>query len=677
MKQQLCTLTDIPDHYINQVTFDLLGMNVPFIERKQCDPNTIHYTLSFTCHDEVRQDDWQLNVFPSFQPNFHWAPHLTPTDRHIIDQHCFRSPALIVHDDQRLLVLVPDLNILSECTAVRWYMDLDAEHNQLTLGMSNVQVTDHVLFQRAPGAVYQPGQVKVGFYLMTFENESMMINPWRPVLDFLWSNWGGPLFRQGAPRVGPLERYVERTYRWAFDYWKESVWQEFELAGKKVGAPAFIVNVTQSPNYPEISSEREDRSIWNQAWFSSLRSAHGLYRYGRSIGDSDLVRRARMTMELALSAPQSDGIFPTVISTEMEELTIDGKLVNRSKGWDSYDWGNSNRNPIDPGGSLKHAPYHILDMSWTSLLMLRWYEELDHDGRLLAYASAYADRLLSLQTEKGYFPAWLNRNTFAPYDILIESPETSLSVTFLLKLYDINKAPQYLEVALKAMNIVLADIVPSGRWEDFETYWSCCSYGRSDLIGRKVERNNMYKQCNFSMFWTAEALMQCYKVTQDVYYLTIGERCMDELLMTQASWQPPFIYVEALGGFGVMNCDGEWNDARQSLFAELIIQYGIELDRTEYIERGLAALRASFVMMYCPENDKTKEQWEKAHPFFNEQDYGFMMENYGHGGETNADGLGMGNFTIYDWGNGAAAEAYHRIKEHYEEELLSKYGLIL
>ena len=58
-------------------------------------------------------------------------------------------------------------------------------------------------------------------------------------------------------------------------------------------------------------------------------------------------------------------------------------------------------------------------------------------------------------------------------------------------------------------------------------------------------------------------------------------------------------------------CDGEWNDARQSLFSELIINYGRELKITEYIQRGLAALKASFIMMYCPENAKTKEQWEK------------------------------------------------------------------
>ena len=63
--------------------------------------------------------------------------------------------------------------------------------------------------------------------------------------------------------------YVKHTYKWAFDGWKKSVWQEFDLNGKKAGAPVFIVDVTQSPNYKGVRNEREFRSIWNQAWFSS------------------------------------------------------------------------------------------------------------------------------------------------------------------------------------------------------------------------------------------------------------------------------------------------------------------------------------------------------------------------------------------------------------------------
>ena len=40
-------------------------------------------------------------------------------------------------------------------------------------------------------------------------------------------------------------------------------------------------------------------------------------------------------------------------------------------------------------------------------------------------------------------------------------------------------------------------------------------------------------------------------------WLAWGRRTLDELSMLQQTWQPPFIHIPALGGFGVMNCDGE------------------------------------------------------------------------------------------------------------------------
>ncbi|HCC86342.1 MAG TPA: hypothetical protein DEQ06_07155, partial [Porphyromonadaceae bacterium] len=294
-------------------------------------------------------------------------------------------------------------------------------------------------------------------------------------------------------------------------------------------------------------------------------------------------------------------------------------------------------------------------------------DELEQDQRLLRYAERYAAALMQKQRTDGFFPGWLDLNSLQPMQHLNDSPETSLSVTFLLKLYELTGESSYRTAALKALDAVIREVIPVGRWEDFETYWSCSRYGSDHLVGKKVTRNNMHKQNNFSIFWTAEALFEAYRLTSDKYYLSLGERTLDELLMTQASWQPPYMYVNVLGGFGVMNADGEWNDSRQSLFAGLILRYGALLEREEYRERGIAALKASFVMMYAPENPVTRRQWEKVYPFFGEADYGFTMENYGHGGRTSPEGEGMGEFTIYDWGNGAAAEAYNRILDHFPE----------
>ncbi len=654
---------------LKEISYELLGNTKGSVTIRQVDKNTAHVKIVFALNDSVAQDNWQLDIIPSFKPNFHWAPHLTPTDKNIIAQHVFRSPALIASDNKQVLIVIPDPNIINKKPAVRWYMDMNAPENVLTLGMSDSRVSDHVIYERQAGAVYPAGEVEFGFYLMVYNDKESIQNPFRRTTSFFWNRWGSNLFVNGNPAKGSLMPYVEHTYHWAFNSWKNEVWQQFSLNGKQVGAPTFIVNVTQSPNYPGLVNEREFRSIWNQAWFSSLRSASGLYRYGRRTGNDSLKAMAIMTKELALSFPKKQGFFYGLIATEMEQVSIDGKTYNRSKGWDHFYWGNSNRNPYT--WDSRKAPFHLLDMSWTALLMLRWYDELEKDPRLLSFAQEYADALLRVQFESGYFPGWLDVETLKPMQHLNNSPETSLSVTFLLTLYRITGDEKYKKAALKAMDKVIAEIIPEGRWEDFETYWSCSRIGSLDWVGKKVERNDMHKQNNFSMFWTAEALLESYKITRKKSYLKFGRRTLDELLMTQASWQPYFIPFPALGGFGVLNADGEWNDARQSLFAELIIRYGKELNSEEYIQRGLAAMRASFTMMYCLENPEVKIQWERKWPFFGKEDYGFMMENYGHDGQANAEGLGIGEFTIYDWGNGAASEAYNRLLDHYGEQFVN------
>lgn len=663
-------LTLLPMEYsslLESISVDGLGQSTFLYKIEDISSNMIRVELSCNLGEqEVEQDDWQIRLKPSFVASFNWAPHLTPTDKNIIAQHVFRSPALIALNDEKGFAVIPDLDLLSQYSMNHWYMDMNARDNVLTLGMSRSCIPNHVLYERTAGAVYK-GVVKYGFYLLRYADKQELSNPFRPILDFMWDKWGHDCFKRILPMN--LEPYAEYTYQWAFDSWEKNVWQEFDINGKRVGAPVFIVNVTQSPNYPGEVNEREFRSIWNQAWFSSLRSASGLYRYARRTNNEALIEKANLTKELALSFPMKDGFFYGLIGTEMHEVEYEGKKYNRSKGWDSYFWGNSNRNPYT--WDAKQSPFHILDMSWTALLMLRWYDELEKDERLLAYAEAYAQALLKIQYENGYFPGWLDIETLQPKEFLNESPETSLSVTFLLKLYELTHKVQYKEAALKAMSAVNG-IIAEGRWEDFETYWSCCRVGTPDWVGKKIERNNMYKQCNFSMFWTAEALLECYRTTKENHYLKLGQRVLDELLMTQASWQPPYIYVNGIGGFGVMNCDGEWNDSRGSLFAELILQYGQLLNIAEYKERGLAALNTSFEMMYCPQNKKAKQQWEKVWPFFNAKDYGFTMENYGHGGATSPEGEGMGEFTIYDWGNGAASEAYNRILDKFGEKLFEK-----
>ncbi len=605
------------------------------------------------------------------RPDTWWAPHLSPRRGYAVAQHVFRSPAIVTRSGSLILVLVPDLDLVGRDASEPWFMDYDAPAGQAWIGLGRTEVAEHVLFRKVKGMRLEAGESSLGFFVTAYRDTTAVPDPWREVSRFLWQRWAQPLLRAGEPIGSPLDNYIRHTYRWAFETWGKFVWQELDRGGKRVGAPQFIVNVSQSPNSPGPWYQREFLSIWNQAWFSSLRSASGLYRYARRTGDQALLERARMTKEFALSAPLSDGLFPAVLRTDnVKETLPDGKTVERPKPWSTAYWTNSDRCPTEHG--ITPDWYHVLDMSWTALLMLRWYEELEQDARLLDYARTYGDRLLLLQDKDGFFPGWLHPKTHRPGPVMNRTPETSLSVTFLLKLAQLTGVASYRVSALKALGALIDNVIPAGRWEDFETYWSCCAWGRDDHLRRQVERNRLYKQNSFSMFWTAEACLAAYRATHEPRYLQWGRRTLSELSMVQQVWQPPFIHVPALGGFGVMNSDGEWNDSRETLFAELFLDYARETGEPELFERGVAALRSGFIMMYCPENARVKAMWEKVYPWFGPADYGFTMENYGHGGRTSAEGEGMGVFTIYDWGNGAAAEAANRILDHYGQVYIDR-----
>lgn len=618
----------------------------------------VQLMLEGTLAEACPVGSFEVLLTPAFRPDFHWAPHLTPEQDSVVDMHVFRTPALIACGANRMLAVLPDVEALRQPNGNRVFLDLNAQTETYAVGLTTTAVRGHVLYRRTDGATLPAGPFRFSVLLLGSDNPESVENPFRPVLRYYWAQYGQRQSAQLAP-LETLPQYVKRTYDWAFGNWRDRVWQEFDDHGTRVGAPQMIVTVFQSRHYGKPYSIREHVAIWNQAWFCSLRSAMGVFRYARLHQDDALLVCALKTKELALHFPQQDGLFDSVVACPDQRVEIDGQFWRRAGSWEDRYYGNSDRNPLH--ASIEAAPRHILDMSWTAKYMVRWYRELEQDERLLAYAIRYADRLVALQDEAGYYPAWLKDGK--PLPELRQSPESAASATFLLELYAVTGNPRYRSSALKAVDALVRDVLPTGRWEDFETYWSCSHYGEDTLLGRKCARNDMYKQCTLSIFYLAEALLACFGATKQQKYLQRGVRCLDELLMAQSSFQPEAMPLAVVGGFGVMNCDAELNDARQSLFAETIIRYGRLLGNDEYVQRGYAALRASFSMMYCPENPGALREWQKKWPFLGEDDYGFMMENYGHQGYADDLSSGIGEFTIYDWGNGAAAEAVMRIFE--------------
>ncbi|HSZ35385.1 MAG TPA: hypothetical protein VK772_18870, partial [Puia sp.] len=122
-------LKDLPVQlrsYINNIDYSTLGNYIADVKYEVISDRIFKVSLTWIIKDSLQQDDWKIIIHPGFTPAFHWAPHLTPTENHIIAQHVFRSPALITASSQKQIEIVPDLDILKERQPVPWYMDMNA-----------------------------------------------------------------------------------------------------------------------------------------------------------------------------------------------------------------------------------------------------------------------------------------------------------------------------------------------------------------------------------------------------------------------------------------------------------------------------------------------------------------------------------------------------------------------
>jgi hypothetical protein len=158
----------------------------------------------------------------------------------------------------------------------------------------------------------------------------------------------------------------------------------------------------------------------------------------------------------------------------------------------------------------------------------------------------------------------------------------------------------------------------------------------------------MWPHNALSIQWSAEAFLKAYKLFNNRHYLDQGEYCLNILSLYQQVWNPPYIDFYAFGGFGVQNTDAEWSDARQAQFAETYLNYYFETGNKEYLERSVAACRASFALMAIPENREICPQ-NYMGSTFNGEFIGAMAENFGHSGYNIRSGQ-----SGFHWGIGSA-----------------------
>jgi hypothetical protein len=244
------------------------------------------------------------------------------------------------------------------------------------------------------------------------------------------------------------------------------------------------------------------KDMWMNAWFQDLRQALGMYQYGMSTNDTRLQQQALGSVALALEAPQQDGAFPSIFW-----LANDG-----SQNWaDDSGWAGlcreegSGTPPVNCTGF-----FHLYDNVWSSYWLLQWMKEQHIPPELVTRIKAFVGRVAAFAASvqqkdslpvhslpvngvngggdlQGGMPAWFDPHTLAPRPEMRFNSETAAVAFFLAEAHgaglkpSTSGAPSYLAVAEAAMDFVEREILPSGRWFDFETFVSCSQVGRKQL----------------------------------------------------------------------------------------------------------------------------------------------------------------------------------------------------
>lgn len=555
-------------------------------------------------------------------PEFLYTPQLRPEPEHVIADHTFRSPALMMQNGGYFAALVPDLfTIAQKHRPLRTIADFQvktADAPFMSFGLQNwvqepYRLRNSHVYYTAPdslSAELENTSVAYGFYLFLDAQAPPRI-AYQRVVRFLWEEYGRRnVLEPKGPQAEPFSSYIKKA-------WYEFV-PKVALETEYRGVPVTLLRQARLAWSNKLPKEA-DNDAWFNVWFNSLRTAYGMYLHGMRVGDRRLQAQARGVVNLALLAPQNKGMAPSIFYVD----SAGGHWVG-DQAW----------------GGISNGEYlSMFHNAWTNYWLLQWADLLPaRKTDLENYVRAFADFLVARQQPSGVLSSWYHPETLVPAEQLRdENAETAGAALLLAELFARTKEERYLAASERAMQYVFKNILPEQKWFDYETFFSC---SRKPL-GFFDSYTQQHPQNTLSMQQAAEACYELFRLTKNDLYRVKGAEIMDYLSLYQQVWSPAWLSCELFGGFGVQNTDGEWSDSRQGYFAVTFMNYYELTGEREYFERGVAALRAMFSLFESPESPRT-------------------AENYAHSALDQLAGV-----TGLHWGTGSSVVSIHLITARY------------
>jgi hypothetical protein len=486
----------------------------------------------------------------------------------------YKAPLILAQADHTALGIVPDLAVLrrEELKRCNHALELDVPGGPtLAVGFLPARLASHSVYAPDPGRTWNVDRTVENAYYLLVTASAVPGQAYRQAVRFHWAQFGRAEQMHAADeQVGTDPRYRKLAL---WNDWRKTVWQEeapqtwlaVPLPDGSMGGGARTWRWGPGP------------SVYLSSWFNTLRTSYGMALYARRTGNVKLLKLAEQTVELALKAPGRDGAFKCIA------VPVQG---GKPAIWAAGD---------GSGGSTKDG-FLGYDMCWTGYWLLKWRAiQLPGSEGILPRCQQLARFLIARQATDGMLPTRFAEDGSVQEELSrTVKAETGPVVLFLLELYTQDPNPSYLQAARRGMEFLERQVIPLRQWYDYETFWSC-----SPRTTRFDERTQQWPANDLALGQTVAAYLSASRVTGEARYLATGESLLDYLLLYQQCWTNPVLEnltstAMLLGGFTTQNSDAEWSDARQSQFGNILLDYYRSTGKVEYLERGVAALRAQF-----------------------------------------------------------------------------------
>ncbi|MHC4851019.1 MAG: prenyltransferase/squalene oxidase repeat-containing protein [Planctomycetota bacterium] len=512
---------------------------------------------------EVRELTLAYDVAGLGPPDRTYVPHLHPEPDHVAGDRAFRAPLLYLQSGSRALCLTPDLSSLAAERRLPQALELDLDPARLRHGLVAHGMTSEVSFGGRRGSTWfsrrrgrpieaQGESLRFAHRLQVIHNADG--DTLARMFHRLWAEQAEPELRNTSH---PLHtRTLDEAIAGFFDQVLKSRWTELRTGG--------FLNTG-------ILAAGDQKDAWFSAFHQTLRTAYGLNLFLKRTSQLEPQEKVGRMLDLALSAPRRGGLFPSVLVVRKSDGTMRWEPDSARAGFATH--------------------YHALDTASTGYWMLRLSQEFpDRREQVLQACQETARFLMRNQGQNGAIPSFYDSTYVAPKRdaLCTDSAETAAVALFLAEYGNVAADKDALAASRKALDFLWQEVLPTDRWSDYESYLSRGARGNRD------PRSGVSRQGSVGMIYTALAALRLFEITGDEPLAQLATRALDALCRFQQVWSPSYLRSAVLGGFGAVNSDARWNDARNALAAAAFLEGYRLLGEEQFLRRGVAGLRAAF-----------------------------------------------------------------------------------